>query len=272
MSTPTPTISRLPAISSMRMPELQAEVASYELDVRDATCDQLRVILRALRAEGHENKAQDYIPGLGKKCKEELQQLCRERNIDFDQRTTVPELRQYLKGWRVEDAVSSSAGAVAHPGPQIKGDDEMRFGKYPTAEYRWVLKNDLGYAQWAVLELDKNRASPLLARFARWAKAHGVKPLPPERAKTTIEAVMAEEVVLDDESLAPSAMTKGASGSQGSWAGHRRARPHEAHEMDTSDMGFEKAGETDPETYELLSGRPEEQLTALLRAIPQESA
>ena len=47
----------------MRMPELQAEVASYELDVRDATCDQLRVILRALRAEGHENKAQDYIPG-----------------------------------------------------------------------------------------------------------------------------------------------------------------------------------------------------------------
>ena len=78
-------------------------------------------------------------------------------------------------------------------------------------------------------------------------------------------------------------MTKGASGSQGSWAGHRRARPHESHEMDTSDMGFEKAGETDPETYELsselLSGRPEEQVTALLRAIanappasPQESA
>ncbi|CAK0836030.1 unnamed protein product [Prorocentrum cordatum] len=216
---PTTSTARLPAISSMRMPELQAEVASYDLDVRDATCDQLRVILRALRAEGRESTPQDdYIPGLGKKNKEELQQLRRDRQIEFDQRTPVPELRQRLKGWKVEDAVSSAAATVAHPSSQITGADKMRFGKYPTADYRWVLKNDLGHAQWAVLELKNNRASPLLARFARWVKAHGVQPLPPEKAKTTLEAVMAEEVVLDDE-----------------WP----------HEMDTSDMGFEKAGETD---------------------------
>ncbi|CAK0840847.1 unnamed protein product [Prorocentrum cordatum] len=247
---PTTSTARLPAISSMRMPELQAEVASYDLDVRDATCDQLRVILRALRAEGRESTPQDdYIPGLGKKNKEELQQLCRDRQIEFDQRTTVPELRQRLKGWKVEDAASSASATVAHPSSQITGADKMRFGKYPTADYRWVLKNDLGYAQWAVLELNSNRASPLLARFARWVKAHGVQPLPPEKAKTTLEAVMAEEVVLDDEWVAPAATTTRASGSQGSWAGHRRQRPPEPHEMDTSDMGFEKAGETDREDH-----------------------
>ncbi|CAK0864559.1 unnamed protein product, partial [Prorocentrum cordatum] len=229
---PTTSTARLPAISSMRMPELQAEVASYDLDVRDATCDQLRVILRALRAEGRESTPQgDYIPGLGKKNKEELQQLCRDRQIEFDQRTTVPELRQRLKGWKVEDAASSAPAT------------------YPTADYRWVLKNDLGYAQWAVLELNSNRASPLLARLARWVKAHGVQPLPPEKAKTTLEAVMAEEVVLDDEWAAPAATTTRASASQGSWAGHRRQRPPEPHEMDTSDMGFEKAGETDGEDH-----------------------
>ncbi|CAK0869680.1 unnamed protein product [Prorocentrum cordatum] len=242
---PTTSTARLPAISSMRMRELQAEVASYDLDVRDATRDQLRVILRALRAEGRESAPQDdYIPGLGKKNKEELQQLCRDRQIEFDQRAPVPELRQRLKGWKVEDAVSSAAATVAHPSAQITGADKMRFGKYPTADYRWVLQNDLGYAQWAVLELNNIRASPLLARFARWVKAHGVQPLPPEKAKTTLEAAMAEEVVLDDEWVAPAATTTRASGSQGSWAGHRRQRPPEPHEMDTSDMGFEKAGET----------------------------
>ncbi|CAK0900905.1 unnamed protein product [Prorocentrum cordatum] len=234
----------------MRMPELQAEVASYDLDVRDATCDQLRVILRALRAEGRESTPQDeYIPGLGKKNKEELQQLCQDRQIEFHQRTTVPELRQRLKGWKVEDAASSASATVAHPSSQITGADKMRFGKYPTADYRWVLKNDLGYAQWAVLELNSNRASPLLARFAKWVKAHGVQPLPPEKAKTTLEEVMAEEVVLDDEWVAPAATTTRASASQGSWAGHRRQRPPEPHEMDTSDMGFEKAGETDREDH-----------------------
>ncbi|CAK0887145.1 unnamed protein product [Prorocentrum cordatum] len=237
-------------IPSMRMPELQAEVANYDLDVRDATCDQLRVILRALRAEGRESTPQDdYVPGLGKKNKEELQQLCRDRQIEFDQRTTVPELRQRLKGWKVEDAASSASATVAHPSSQITGADKMRFGKYPTADYRWVLKNDLGYAQWAVLELNSNQASPLLARFARWVKARGVQPLPPGKAKTTLEAVMAEEVVLDDEWVAPAATTTRASASQGSWAGHRRQRPPAPHEMDTSDMGFEKAGETDREDH-----------------------
>ncbi|CAK0847915.1 unnamed protein product [Prorocentrum cordatum] len=243
---PTTNIARLPAISSMRMLELQAEVASYDLDVRDATCDQLRVILRALRAEGRESTPQDdYIPGRGKNNKEELQQLRRDRQIEFDQRAPVPELRQRLNGWKVENAVSSAAATVAHPSSQITGADKMRFGKYPTADYRRVLRNDLGYAQWAVLELNNSRASPLLARFARRVKAHGVQPLPPEKAKTTLEAVMAEEVVLDDEWVAPAATTTRASGSQGSWAGHRRRRPPEPHEMDTSDMGFEKAGETD---------------------------
>ncbi|CAK0807406.1 unnamed protein product, partial [Prorocentrum cordatum] len=155
---PTTSTARLPAISSMRMPELQAEVASYDLDVLDATCDQLRVILRALRAEGRESTPQDdYIPGLGKKNKEELQQLRRDRQVEFDQRTPVPELRQRLMGWKVEDAVSSAAATVAHPSLQITGADKMRFGKYPTADYRRVLKNDLGYAQWAVLELNNNR-------------------------------------------------------------------------------------------------------------------
>ncbi|CAK0836144.1 unnamed protein product [Prorocentrum cordatum] len=236
-------------MSSTRMQELQAEVASYDLDVRDATCDQLRVILRALRAEGRESTPQDnYIPGLGKKNKEELQQLCRDRKIEFDQRTTVPELRQRLKGWKVEDAASSASATAAHPSSQITGDDKIRFGKYPTADYRWVLKNDLGYAQWAVLELNSNRASPLLARFAR-VKAHGVQPLAPEKAKTTSEAAMAEEAVLDDEWAAPAATTTRASASQGSWAGHRRQRPPEPREMDTGDMGFEKAGETNREDH-----------------------
>ncbi|CAK0817025.1 unnamed protein product, partial [Prorocentrum cordatum] len=216
---PTTSTARLPAISSMRMPELQAEVASYDLDVRDATCDQLRVILRALRAEGRESTPQDdYIPGLGKKNKGDLQQLCRDHQIEFDQRTPAPELRQRLKGWKVEDTVSSAAATVAHPSSQITGADKMRFGKYPTADYR-----------------------------CGRVKAHGVPPLPPEKAKTTLEAVMAEEVVLDDEWVAPAATTTRASGSQGSWAGHRRQRPPEPHEMDTSDMGLEKAGETDKE-------------------------
>ncbi|CAK0891483.1 unnamed protein product [Prorocentrum cordatum] len=207
---PTTSTARPPAISSMRMPELQAEVASYDLDVRDATHDQLRVILRALRAEGRESTPQDNcIPGPGKKNKEELQQLCRDRKIEFDQRTTVPELRQRLKGWKVEDAASKASATVAHPSSQITGDDKMRFGK--------------------------------------WVKAHGVQPIAPEKAKTTLEAVMAEEVVLDDEWAAPAATTTRASASQGSWAGHRRQRPPEPHEMDTSDMGFEKAGETDRE-------------------------
>ncbi|CAK0843154.1 unnamed protein product, partial [Prorocentrum cordatum] len=247
---PTTSTARLLAISSMRMPELQAEVASYDLDVRDATRDQLRVILRALRAEGRESTPQgDYIPGLGKKNKEELQQLCQGRQIEFDQRATVPELRQRLKGWKVEDAASSASATVAHPSSQITGADKMRFGKYPTADYRWVLKNDLGYAQWAVLELNSNRASPPLARFARWVKAHGVQPLPPEKAKTTLEAVMAEEVVLDYEWVAPAATATRASASQGSWAGHRRQCPPEPHEMDTSDVGFEEAGETDREDH-----------------------
>ncbi|CAK0890787.1 unnamed protein product, partial [Prorocentrum cordatum] len=245
---PTTSTARLPAISSMRMPDLQAEVASCDLDVRDATCDQLRVILRALRAEGRESTPQgDYIPGLGKNNKEELQQLRRDRQIEFDQRTTVPELRQRLKGWKVEDSASNASATVAHPSSQVTGADKMRFGKCPTADYRWVLKNDLGYAQWAVLELNSSRASPLLARFARWVKAHGAQPLPPEKAKTTLEVVMAEEVVLDDECLAPAAATTRASASQGSLAGHRRQRPPEPHEVDTSDMGFEKAGETDKE-------------------------
>ncbi|CAK0837883.1 unnamed protein product, partial [Prorocentrum cordatum] len=176
---PTPSTSRLPAISSVRMGDLQAEVASYELDARDATCDQLRVIPRALRAEGQDKKAQD-IPGLGKMHKHELQESRRMKGIDFDQHTTVPELRQRLKGW------------------EITGSDKMRFGKYPTADHRWVLKNDLGYARWAVLELGNGRASPLPARFGRCVKAHGVRPLKPEKLKTTIEAVMVEELVLDD--------------------------------------------------------------------------
>ncbi|CAK0846224.1 unnamed protein product, partial [Prorocentrum cordatum] len=264
---PTTSTARLPAISSMRMPELQAEVASYDLDVRDATCDQLRVILRAQRAEGRESAPQgDYIPGLGKKNKEELQQLCRDRQIEFDQRTPVPELRQRLMGWKVEDAVSSAAATVAHPSSQITGADKMRFGKYPAADYRWVLKNDLGYAQWAVLELNNNRASPLLARSARWIKARGVQPLPPEKAKTTLEAVMAEEVVLDDEWAAPAATTTRASGSQGSWPGHRRQRPPEPHEMDTSDMGFEEAGETDKEDHPSGRVASPEAVTGLLSA------
>ena len=190
----------------MRMLELQAEVASYDLDVRDATCDQLRVILRALRAEGKSDPKAPAIPGLSKMNKPELQELCRERKIEFDQKTTVPGLRQLLKEWRVEDAISSSSSSVAHPNPQITGDDVMRFGKYPTATYRWVIKNDIGYSRWAVLELNNGRASPLLARFARWVKAHGVKPLEPAKLKTTLESVMAEEVVLDDESVAPTAM------------------------------------------------------------------
>ena len=244
---PTQNTFHLPAISSMRLPELQAEVASYELDVRDAKCDQLRVILRALRAEGKSETKAD-IPGLIKMHKHELQELCRERKIEFDQRTTVPELRQLLKGWKVEDAVSSASASVARPSHQITGDDTMRFGKYPTANYRWVLKNDLGYARWAVLELENSRASPLLARFARWVKAHGVKPLEPGKAKATLETVMAEEVVLDPESVVPTAITQRASTSQGSWAGHRRLRPVEAYEMDISDQDFNKVGDTDQET------------------------
>ena len=55
----------------------------------------------------------------------------------------------------------------------------MRFGKYPTATYRWVIKNDIGYARWAVLELSNECASPLLARFAWWAKDRGIEPLGP---------------------------------------------------------------------------------------------
>eukprot|EP00959_Pyramimonas_sp_CCMP1952_P344723 7219791-Pyramimonas_sp.AAC.1 len=59
---------------------------------------------------------------------------------------------------------------------------------------------------------------------------------------------MAEEVVLDDESATLTATIQRASASQGSWTGHRRPRPVEEHEMDTSDRGFQKAGETDQET------------------------
>ncbi|CAK0789088.1 unnamed protein product, partial [Prorocentrum cordatum] len=246
-NTPTPSTSRLPAISSMRMGGPQAGVASYELDVRDATCDQLRVIPRALRAQGQDKKAQD-IPGLGKMHAHEPQEFRWAKDIDFDQHATVPELRQRLQGWKVEDAVSGASSNVAHPSLQITGNEKMRFGKYPTADYRWVLKNDLGNARWAVLELNNGWASPLLARFARWVKAHGVKPPEPEKAKTAIEAAMAEEVVLDDESATPAATTQRASASQGSSAGHRRPRPVEGHEMDTGGHGFQKAGETDQET------------------------
>ncbi|CAK0897484.1 unnamed protein product, partial [Prorocentrum cordatum] len=241
-STPTPSASRMPAISSMRMGDLQAEVASYALDARDATCDQLRVILRALRA-----KVQDKMR-FGKMRKHELQELRRMKGIGVDQHATAPELRQRLKGWKVENAVSGASSNVAHPRPQITGNDRVRFGKYPTANYRRVLKNDLGYARWAVLELENGRASPLLARFGRWVKARGVRPLEPEKLKTTIDAVMAEEVVLDDESATLTATTQRASASQGSWTGHRRPRPVEEHEMDTGDHGFQKAGETDQET------------------------
>ena len=236
----------------MRMAELKAEVASYDLDVRDATCDQLRVILRALRAEGQSETKSQEIPGLSKMQKAELQEWCKHKKIQFDQHTTVPELRQRLKGWKVEDAISSSSNSAAHPHPQITGGDTMRFGKYPTATYRWVLQHDLGYARWAVLELGNERASPLLARFARWVKAHGVKPLEVEKLKTTLETVMAEEVVLDDHFWKsggmPTAIAQQASTSQGSWAGHRRSRPPEVYEMDTSDMGFEKVAEKLTET------------------------
>ncbi|CAK0903821.1 unnamed protein product, partial [Prorocentrum cordatum] len=193
-----------------RMGDLQAEVASYELDVRDAMCYQLRVILRALRAEGQDKMAQD-IPGLGKMHEHELLELRRMKDIDFDQHATVPELRQRLKGWEVEGADSGASSNVAHPSSQITGGDRMRFGKYPTADNPWVLKNDLGYAQWAVLELDNSQASPPLARFGRWVKAHRAKPLAPEKARTTIEAVMAEEAVLDYESATPTAATQRAS-------------------------------------------------------------
>ncbi|CAK0883272.1 unnamed protein product [Prorocentrum cordatum] len=195
-NTPTPKTSPPPAISSMRPPELQAEVVSYELDVRDATSDQLRVIVCALRAEGHDAKSQDCIPGLGKKLNPELQQLCRESNIKFNQRMTVPEQRQRLTGWRVEDAVSSSSDSVANPSSQIKSDHKMRFG--------------------------------------RWVKAHGVEPLPADKARTTLEAVMAEEAVLDDECLAHAAIT-----GQGRLEGPG---------VDTADVGSEKLGETDGES------------------------
>ena len=46
----------------MNMPQLQAEVATYNLDVRDATCDQLRVILRALREDHWKDIPQRDIP------------------------------------------------------------------------------------------------------------------------------------------------------------------------------------------------------------------
>ncbi|CAK0817731.1 unnamed protein product, partial [Prorocentrum cordatum] len=239
----------------VRMGDQQAEVASCELDARVATCDQLRVTLRALRAEGQDKTAQG-VPGLGKMHKRELQELRRMKGIGFGQHTTVPELRQRLKGWKVEVAVSGASSNVAHPSSQITGSDKMSFGKYPTADYRWVLKNDLGYARRAVLELDNGRASPLLARFGRWVKAHGVRPLEPEELKAAIEAVMAEEVILDDESATLTATTQRASASHGSWTGHRRPRPVEEHEMDTGDRGFQKAGETDQDQPPASGRRP----------------
>ena len=46
----------------MNMPQLQAEMATYHVDVRDATCDQLRVMLRALREDHWKDLPQRDIP------------------------------------------------------------------------------------------------------------------------------------------------------------------------------------------------------------------
>eukprot|EP00959_Pyramimonas_sp_CCMP1952_P270943 5664265-Pyramimonas_sp.AAC.1 len=83
-------------------------------------------------------------------CTGELQQLRGEKDIHVDLGATVPELRRRLEGWRAEEAFSSRASSsVAQPSSQINGGDKMRSGKCRNADCRWVLKNDMGYAQWA---------------------------------------------------------------------------------------------------------------------------
>ena len=170
----------------MRLPELQVETASYELDAFGATVDQLRATLRALRAEGRENKAPGAIPSLGKMLKPELQALCTEKEVPFNRKTTAPELRQYLKGWRVEGAISGR-GSAAAPAPAIGGSDRAWFGKREMKTYEDVLDTDQGYCQRAVLELDRGRASALLARFARRVKACAAQPLPETKCKANPE-------------------------------------------------------------------------------------
>ena len=53
----------------------------------------------------------------------------------------------------------------------------------------------------AVLMLSENMCSPMLARFARWAKAHGVPALPTHKLKMTLADAMSADIVIDESAI-----------------------------------------------------------------------
>ena len=91
--------------------------------------------------------------------------------------------------------------AEEHAVKSITGDDKLNIGKHCDKTYRWVLKHDRGYSQWAVLMLSQNMCSPMLARFARWAKAHGVHALPTHKLKMTLADAMSADIVIDESAI-----------------------------------------------------------------------
>ena len=192
----------------MRREELVGEALTYGLAAADGfTCDHLRAVLRSIReaqvGDGTKTSKEDYVPGLHKMKKEELQKILKDRGVPFDPDETNPTLRQKIKGYDPADAASSPHGTTTCG--EITAEDVIRFGKYSSRQETWtyrdVFKKDWGYCRWAVLQYEEGRAAALLARFAKWCKAHGVPPAPKDEQAFTHTQVMNCTVKIDQDLL-----------------------------------------------------------------------
>ena len=213
-------------LRNMRKQDMVEELERYGLaSLTSTTNDIMLVVIKALR----EDMAVKKPPGLGKMPKKELLELCIEKGVEVDEKTvtcnemrlllqgvdvqgTIAEARRVVRRHQVGDA-SPATGSEPHSEPagqfkSINKTDKMKFGKYHDKTYGYVLEKDMGYSQWAVLELHMGRAPPRLKRFARWAEAHGVPELPEEKLQLSMEEATGAQCIIDDSVKAAVARAK----------------------------------------------------------------
>ena len=115
--------------------------------------------------------------------------MCKDKQVEFSSTDTIPQLKLRLKGW-----TDSPGGAEGNQIPKgvtstIHEADTVGFGQYKELTYRQCFYADIGWTKWAVLQYESQKAFPLLARYGKWAKAHGVPALSDEECALSLEHV-----------------------------------------------------------------------------------
>ena len=183
-------------VGAMNKAALTEEAQRLGLDVRGATAEQMRVLIRTIRQDQKPKK--NVIKGLGSMKKDQLQALARDKGIDNYMNMNADELRLRLQGWNPEEAAAT--GRVGNPTPQISGSDVVRFGKHNGKTYQEILRHQGQYASWAVKTAEEQaECNPQLKRLAKYLSANRVRATMMEDDLESVQVEIDQPEAQDEE-------------------------------------------------------------------------